>query len=238
MRTLLLCICCLALASVATAQKTPVDDGTLNWSRVECGLQSVCWEWDGSFTQEQCDDMWTPVWMYGTDSTIPTEDCYGNPIGDVLGTVLGGDYPNDSGDRAILGGEFTVAPDCYLLEICHFYDIETSYDGGNVEVIVGGSPVVIDPVGGYPDDLIGDSTSYYAWCVDMQPGFTGHDPATFVLDCFDLSQFMGETVQIAVKFGSDSSVTYPGWFISSVMAGSDVPTPTTDTTWGRIRMLY
>jgi hypothetical protein len=49
---------------------------------------------------------------------------------------------------------------------------------------------------------------------------------------------MGETVQIAAKFGSDNSVTYPGWFISSVMVGTDTAVPVEDSTWGQIKTLY
>jgi len=239
MRKVLLMICLFGLLGTPLLAKDPVDDGTLNQNRVACDdLTNVCWTWDGSYSLEMCDTSGLPVWEFGTATGVPGTDCYGDPVGDVLGTVLTGEYPNDSGERAILGPAITVTENCYLLELCHFYDIETSYDGGNVEVVVDGAYVVIDPMGGYPDDELSDSVNYYAWCVDTQPGFTGHDPVGFVKDCFDLSQFMGATVQIAVKFGSDSSVTYPGWYISSVMAGGPGGTPAEETTWGRIKMLY
>jgi hypothetical protein len=99
-----------------------------------------------------------------------------------------------------------------------------------------GDWTVVSPVGNYPDDLISDSTSYYAWCVDMQPGFTD-GPTGYVRDCFDLTQYIGMTVDIAVKFGSDSSVTYPGWYIAQVRAGGEV-TPVEPTDWSSIKSLY
>jgi len=224
------------LAMPVMAHKNP---GVMNneWTRVDCGFNSVNWVWDGSFSSETCDTDGASVWAYGTDSTIPQTDCDGNAIGNVLGTVLNADYPSDSGDRAVLGS-ITVSQATYLLQICHYYDIETSYDGGNVVVRVpGGGWSVISPMGGYPDDQISDSTNYYAWCVDMEPGFTGHDLTGFVNDCFDLSQYMGSTIDLAVQFGSDSSVTYPGWFISSVVAGGQT-TASESGSWSTIKSLY
>ena len=212
--------------------------GASDHQRVECGLLNVCWNWDGSFVTEMCDTEGAPVWQYGVHANyeVPNVDCDSEDLGPVLGTILNGDYPVNSGERAILGTPFTVAPDCYLLEICHFYDTENSYDGGNVELYVGGAYVVIDPMGGYPDAELCESTYYYAWCVDGQPGFTD-GPTGFARDCFDLSQFMDQEVQVAVKFGSDSSVTYPGWYIHSVVVGGLI-TPAQESTWSTIKSVY
>jgi hypothetical protein len=227
----------LGVATVAVAEKpeaTDVDQST----RVACGLNYVCWTWNGAFTTEVCDATGgAPVWQYGpvNNAEVPDVDCDGNPLGSVLGTVLNGDYPNNAGERAILG-TFTVANNCNLLEICHFYDIENSFDGGNVEINVGGSWTVISPMGGYPDDLISDSASYYAFCVDMEPGFTD-GPTGFVRDCFDLSAYVGQAVTVAVTFGSDSSVVYPGWYIAGVWAGGII-TPTEEGNWSTIKGLY
>jgi hypothetical protein len=235
MKKLLLAVCVLALTVPALAKDPGVVDGST--TRVACDdFVTECWVWDGTQTYEPCDSGGTPVWRYGTPYGIPMTDCYGDPIGEVLATVLQGDYLDDVGERAILGS-FDVTADCYLVEICHYYDIENSYDGGNVEVHDGTGWVVVDPVGGYPDTELSDSDYYYAWCVDGQPGFTDDVPI-FVADCFDLSAYVGSTVQIAVKFGSDSSVTYPGWYISSVKAGAPSSTPTLDRTWGAIKSMY
>jgi len=223
------------LVSPALADKPNIENHGTD-SRVACDITGIGWTWDGTFTTETCDAAGVPVWAYGTSSDVPATDCDGEPIGMVLGTTLNGPYPNEAGERAILGS-FEVTGSSNLLEICHWYDVETSYDGGNVEIYDGAAWTVVSPMGGYPDDLISDSANYYAWCVDMEPGFNGHDPTTFVLDCFDLTNWEGTTVTVAVTFGSDSSVTYPGWYISSVVAGGII-TATEPGTWSRVKSLY
>ena len=203
--------------------------------RSACDVSSWAWVWDGTFYTEACDTGGAPIWAYGNSTLDPAVDCDGNAVTAVLGTVLNAAYPNDAGERAVLG-TLTIDSSNYMLEICHFYDTENSYDGGNVEVGIAGTWTVVSPVGGYPDDLISDSVNYYAWCVDMQPGFTD-GPVGYVRDCFVLSEFMGMTVDIAVKFGSDSSVTYPGWYIAHVRAGGLV-TPVEESDWSTIKSLY
>jgi hypothetical protein len=236
MKRLLFALVLMAMLALPALADKPIVNPNLDYERVACNLISVCWTWDGSFTTSTCDTGGAAIWQYGIASNIPTVDCDGNAVGPVLATILNGSYPNDSGQRALLGGSFTVTEFCYLLEICHFYEIENSYDGGNVEVYHGGTYTVITPMGGYPDALISDSTSFYAWCVDMQPGYTSNSNV-FVKACFDLSAYMGQTVQIAFKFGSDNSVVYRGWYISSVVAGG-LTTPVEDSNWSTIKQLY
>lgn len=237
MKRLILALTLTALLVAPALAEKPLIDQPTNDNRVACDLLTVCWMWDGTFTAEACDSDGLPVWEYGVATGIPGVDCDGNAIENVLGTVLAGDYPNDAGERAILGS-FEVTGSCYLLEMCHYYDTENSYDGCNVEVMdASGGYTVVSPMGGYPDDLISDSTNYYAWCVDNQPGFTDGPTAGFVKDCFDLTAYMGQEVTVAVKFGSDSSVQYPGWYIASVVAGG-LTTPTDDNTWSTIKSLF
>ncbi len=238
MKRLLFALALTAVLALPALAEKPEVSPISDYERVACDLVSICWTWDGSFTTEACDATGgLPVWQYGPSTGIPTVDCYGNPITNVLGTILNGSYPSNSGHRAIFGGSFLVSESCYLLELCHYYDTENSYDGGNLEVKVGSTYTVVPPVGGYPDAQLCESTSFYAYCVDMQPGFTDGPTAGFVKDCFDLSAFMGQTVQIAVKFGSDSSVTYPGWYIAGVMAGG-LTTAVEESTWSTIKQLY
>ncbi len=234
MKQLLALFLIVLMAAPAFARKPLIQDFD-DSMRVSCDLLSICWTWDGSFTGEMCDTGGASLWAYGPSILDPAVDCDGNAVDAVLGTVLNGDYPNDAGERAILG-TIHVDETCSLLEICHYFDTENSYDGGNVEVGVAGTWAVIEPMGGYPDDELSDSVNFYAWCVDTQPGFTD-GPTGYTKDCFDLVQYMGQSVEIAVKFGSDSSVTYPGWYITSVVAGS-LLTPVDDSTWSTIKTLY
>ena len=73
--------------------------------------------------------------------------------------------------------------------------------------------------------------------MDLQPGFSGHDPTNFFDSCFDLSAFIGEEVQLSFQFGSDGSVTFLGWYIATVYVGSDV-VATDGTTWTQVKGLY
>ena len=49
--------------------------------------------------------------------------------------------------------------------------------------------------------------------------------------------FFGEEVQLEFQFGSDSSVTYPGWYIGSVTVGGDV-VGTEQMTWSTMKSLF
>jgi hypothetical protein len=229
MRTLFVTLGLLAVAGVAFAGSPPVI-GTPSANSMPCNLQYVAYDWDFAggnmgFTTTTCDATGgLPVWAHGACNIA------GAP-GDVWGTVLMGDYPSDSGE-GVVSPAFTVGADAHLMEIFHYYDIETNYDGGNVSV----DGTVITPMAGY-DGTLSTSTSYYAFCVDLEDGFTGH-ANVWMTSCFDLAAYMGQTISVEFDFGSDSSVTYPGWYIASVKVGTDQVVPVEDTTWGSIKELY
>jgi bacillopeptidase F len=203
-----------------------------------CNFTAVCINWDFAvgpqgFTTGTCDPTGgLATWQYGPDFTIPPP-----PTGpqDYWGTVLGGSYLSDTGE-GLISPPFTVAPDCFLMEVMHWYDIENNYDGGNV-VVVGdpGNPIV--PLGGY-DATISTSSFYYAYCVDLELGFTDDTLGLWIVDCWDLSAYMGQTIQVEFDFGSDSSVTYPGWYLAYVKLGTNEPISVNSATWGRVKSLY
>lgn len=227
MKALLTTLCIIAIASVAWAEKPvqTIDDPVF---LVECAFQNVVYNWDFSesdngFTNAECDVEGVPVWEYGYW-----------PDGDVIcwGTGLMADYPNEAG-QSLISPSFLVDASTYMVEVAHWYHIETSYDGGNLSV----NGMVVEPMIGYPDDEISDSVNFYAWCVDGEPGFTGSAGDDLVTSCFDLSAFLDETVQLSFDFGSDSSVTYPGWTIFRVSVGSDV-VPVDGTTWSAVKSMF
>ena len=229
MKKLLLACCLLLTATVVMAGSPPQAD-PVQPPRTSCNMPSVAHDWDFTasdqgFATTTCDAGGAPVWAWG-NSTIP-----GAP-GTVWGTVLTGNYPNDAGE-GLVSPSFTVGNDSYLLELGHYFDCEANFDGMNVKV--GGT--VITPDGGYTG-TISTSTSYYAWCVDMEQGWTGHD-ATWRADCFDLSAYMGQTISVEFDFGSDSSVSYPGWYLAYVRVGGEGGgTPAEAASWGSIKSLY
>ncbi|MFH1502109.1 MAG: hypothetical protein ABIG03_03585 [Candidatus Eisenbacteria bacterium] len=187
------------------------------WAPLECGVGPIPWEW-------------------GVPVGIPALACDDVAVTTVLATGLATDYPVQTGEGAIVG-PFNITESCYCMELCHFYDIETGYDGGNVKISLdsGATWQIIYPFDGYDDIL--DSTSYIAECVGGEEVFTGH-MTTFMRDCFDLSDYVGHTVWFGFFFGSDSSVTYPGWYLKWMKLGSDEVTSVQQTTWGSIKSMY
>ncbi len=177
-----------------------------------------------------------PAWEHGALATpgVPPVACDDVPVTNVLGTVLGGDYV-ECGERLIVG-PFLITDNCYCLELCHYYDTEAGYDGGNVKVsTAGGAWQVVAPQRGY-DDV---GSSYGSPCIAGQEIFTGHQFQTaWLRDCFDLTDYIGMEIMVALDFGADSSVFYPGWYIKWIKIGGSEVSPSEDRTWGSIKSKY
>jgi hypothetical protein len=213
---IVLCLVAIAGGLAIAAEKpyqAPIDFSMMK--RVPCNLTSVAHDWDFSvndqgFTTATCDATGgAEVWEWGT-STIA-----GAP-GTVWGTILTGNYPVDSG-QGLVSPMFAVTASSDLMEISHYVDTETNFDGGNV--VNNADDALLTPTTGYPA-TINTSTSYYAYCVDNEAGYTGH-AAVWATECFDLSAYTGSSIQVRFDFGSDASVTYPGWYLAYVRIGDD-----------------
>jgi hypothetical protein len=199
MRALLSILCVMVIASVAWADK-PVQTIDNPIERIHCPFDDIVYDWnfngsDHGFTPTPCDDAGVPVWEYALPTDYPE-------WGYVWLTTPGIPYPNDAGE-GLLSPAFMVSELTYLVEVEHNYFTEAGFDGCNVKA----NGELIYPMEGYPYDEINGSTSYYAWCVDGQPGFSGDGGLdAWHYNCFDLTAFMGQEVQLRFDFGSDSSV--------------------------------
>lgn len=212
MKKLMVVISVLALATCAFAAKPVIELEGGPTMRIACDLNSIMYDWnfadgDHGFVPTICEDTAVATWAYGADATYGT----------VWGTGLDSDYPNDAGE-ALVSPTFLVDPSTQFVEVVHFYDIETNFDGCNLSV----NGQVVAPIEGYDVEELSTSTSFYAFCVDLEPGNTGHDQTGFITTCFDLNAFTGQDVALEFTFGSDSSVTYPGWYLARVMVGANV----------------
>ncbi len=192
--------------------------------------------WDGGFWTLPCNG--NPVWEWAavTNPDVPAVACEDVPVTNILGTVVNGDYGDLAGETAVVG-PFALNQYCTCLEICHFYDTENRFDGGNVKISTdnGATWTLITPSRLY------DAVSYTGdVCVPLQDVFTGHGSSTFFhQDCFDISDYVGESILIGFFFGSDSSVGYyPGWYIKWLKIGSDDFSPVEGTSWGNIKAMY
>jgi len=186
-------------------------------------------------TAETCEGG-DPVWEWGAATGIPTQSCDGEAIGTVLGTTLAGDYPSDAGDVAVIG-PMTPTTNCTCLELCHWYEAEEGYDGGNVKVSTDGGSTweLITPQDGY-DSLLYEDTAY---CISTETAFAEEitPESEFFSTCFDLSAYVGQQIHIGFFFGSDGSYGMRGWYIDKVILGTgDVSVER--SSWGAIKALY
>lgn len=190
------------------------------WVSLTCGTGPIPWQWGPA------------------GAGVPTTACGGVPVTNVLGTALGAFYPVSKGEAAVIG-PYTLPTWCKTLELCHFYDTESGYDGGNVKISTDGGTTwtLIEPLGGYSGTLT--SASYPAQCVFQQKVFYGTS-TTFIRSCFDISAYTGQTIWIGFFFGSDSYATSDyGWYIKWVKLGThEEPSPVQDGTWGTIKAMF
>ncbi len=206
-----------------------------------CGpFEFICYEHDFNFVEPlaylDC-GLGPNPWEWGVAVDIPDVACDGVPITDILGTTLAGPYPVQVGGIAEIG-TYPITADCYCLELCHMYDTENNYDGGNVKVSLNGGITwtLIYPAAGYPG--INTSSSYPCECVWQEPIFTG-DSGGFVKNFFDLSAYEGMAVDLGFFFGSESWATSDlGWYIKWARIGGEESSPVQDATWGTIKAMY
>jgi hypothetical protein len=192
---------------------------------------------DQGFATQDC-GIGPPPWQWGApvSAYVPTVACDDVPVTHTLATIIGGYYPVSTGGAAVLG-PFDITEACSIMELCHYYDIEGGYDGGNVKVSTDGGLTwhLVVPERGYDDIL--DSTSYIAECVHGQEVFTGWS-GTFIRDCFDLTDYIGQSIMVGFFFGADSLVTYDGWYIKWVKIGGNEYNAIENSSWGAIKAMY
>jgi hypothetical protein len=100
-----------------------------------------------------------------------------------------------------------------LLSFWQWYDIEANYDGGNVKISTNGGATwtILTPDIGYN----GTARSTNAG-IPNEACFTGRNNRAWQKVTFNLTAYKGQTVMIRWHFGSDGSVTYPGWYVDDV----------------------
>jgi hypothetical protein len=204
-----------------------------------CPFPQVCYSLDFN----QSPNGWTSLacgtgpipWQWGVAAGIPTTACDAVPVTNVLVTNLAGNYPLSVGEAAVVG-PFYLYSGCRCLELCHYYYFESTYDGGNVRISTDGGVTWtrITPSAGYPGTI---STSFSCQCVLGEPAFTGNS-STFIRTCFDISQYVGQTVLIGFFAGSDTSVSYRGWAIKWLKIGGSEVSPVESKSWGNIKSMY
>jgi hypothetical protein len=114
-----------------------------------------------------------------------------------------------------------VLPDSPRLTFRHAYDLETSYDGGVVEISTDGGATWTDlgtaiEQQGYDQPI---STCCNSPIAD-RPAFTGNSGG-YILTEVDLSAFAGQSVLIRFRLATDTSVGDVGWDVDDVRIFQD-----------------
>jgi len=162
---------------------------------------------DGGFVAEPT----AGAWEWGVPTTGPNAAHSGT---NVWATVLGGEYAN-SADWSLYSIDLYATNDNPRIAFYHWYNIESSWDGGNVSISTDGGATwtIIEPEGGYPDSTIVS--------LNDEPGFTGGSDG-WELAVFNLSIPQGTYFKLRFHFGSDGSVTYDGWYIDDFITSGAI----------------
>jgi hypothetical protein len=153
---------------------------------------AVLWfeNWDGS-----PEDNWSfeGNWQSGVPTAGPT-DVISPP--DCAATNLDGDYPNYADYRLVRFSPFEVpaAEQNPRLVFWHWYDFDSdSNDYGVLQIKVGSDPWISI-----------SNAIYFTSC------------GRWIQSVVDLSDYAGQSVQIAFYFHSNSNTVAPGWYIDNV----------------------
>lgn len=167
---------------------------------------------------EENDGGWSPTedWEWGKPQNMrPTQPYSGAKC---WGTVLD-DYYRENSRSRLTGPAISIenlAVSRVLFYFYHFYETEVLFDGGNVKISKDGGNIwsLLEPEGGYPVHNI--------WALDNEPGFSGSSGA-WTYSFFDLSDYIGEAIEIRFDFGSDGATEFPGWYVDDIAVVANSP---------------
>ncbi|MEA2097284.1 MAG: carboxypeptidase regulatory-like domain-containing protein [Candidatus Cloacimonadota bacterium] len=155
------------------------------------------------------------VWDWGAFTSGPMSGYSGT---NGWATSISGNYPNGANSTLDTPTSYLIGSPVAMLEFWHWYNIENSYDGGNVKISIdgGSSWSVIVPLTGYTGSA---NTSNPLSGEEIFCGIT----TDWEFLQFDLSGYVGQSIILRWHFGSDSSVQYPGWYIDDVAISGGGP---------------
>ena len=158
---------------------------------------------DGGFVPDPTTGAWewgTPTW--GPSAAHSGVNCWGTDLDD--------DYVNDA-DWKLIYDISSYSSLITEIDFYHWYDMENSWDGGNISVSTDGGTnwIIVYPDGGYDDNSI--------FGLSGEPGYTG-TTSDWTYARIDLSAYTGSITHIRFRLGTDSSVSsYAGWYVDDVL---------------------
>ena len=127
--------------------------------------------------------------------------------GNSWGTILDGNYLHDSADWLMLPPTPLSGLNRPVLELSHWFEIETGGDHGTVVLDDGVSSSLLTPVYGYPE-ISGFTGESDGWRTDW-----------FLLDG------AGDLSDVRLLFESDASASLSGWYLGSLLLWDGDPIP-------------
>ncbi|MBN2543821.1 T9SS type A sorting domain-containing protein [bacterium] len=158
------------------------------------------------FEEGESDFISTDDWQWGTPTETGPETAFSGEK--CWGTNIGGNHSDNSNSELVTPPLDLSDFSCATLEFYHFYQTETTFDGGNVKISTddGYTWNLIYPIQGYP--------MFRIRALDEE-GFSG-----FITNWervqVDLLPYVGSTVKFKFHFMSDEYSTRPGWYIDDV----------------------
>ena len=156
-------------------------------------------------------------WEWGDPTTGPMDAHSGIKL---WATKLASNYSVSSNSKLDLPPTTVPGSKPYAtLSFWQWYNIEggtgTCYDGGNVKISTNGGATwtIITPDIGY-NNVAKSVTAG----IPNEVCFSGTTTGNFWHKVtFNLTPYKGQNVIVRLHFGSDASVTYPGWYVDDVM---------------------
>lgn len=150
------------------------------------------------------------IWQWGEPGTEPFSAHSGTHL---LGTILGGYYPNERFARMSLQLDLSGCETAFLSFYQIYYFEEPSPyapDGGNIKLITDGEEHII-----VPESLYTGVISYSNPFIPGELCFGGENPL-WEQQIIDLSDWAGENLVVALDFASDSENNDWGWYIDDI----------------------
>ncbi len=144
-------------------------------------------------------------WAWGTPSGQGNPGAFSGTK--VWATNLNGNYGDNQNAYLTSAAQNFAGATSLTLSFTHWLDLESGFDGGNVQVKQGSSWTTVEPVGGYP--------ATYLDGLGGEPGFSGRSDGWETV-IFDLTPYISDQLQVRFHFGSDGGVNALGWYIDDV----------------------
>jgi len=179
------------------------DEQTLTADVVQVG-------WSENFEAGSTGWTFTGNWQWGTPTGYTSTEPGTCHLGtSCLGTVMGGAYSNSmtyTNNRAVSPSIDLTAATNPMLVYHGWVALESCCDGANVWVSTNGTTWI---------HLANPSIAYNT-TISSQQAWNGTSLASWNEFTFDLSAYVGQTIQLAFALHTDGSVTYPGFYVDDI----------------------